>query len=46
MTIPVCADCGNFIAGKVFMTLAPDSNAKLCGNCHQVEIEMTIGDDE
>lgn len=40
MTIPVCADCGNFIAGKVFITLAPDSNSKLCRKCHEEELEM------
>ena len=42
MTIPVCADCGNFIGGKVFTTLSPDSTAKLCQSCHNVEVEMTL----
>lgn len=46
MTIPTCADCGNFIAGKVFQTLALGSNAKLCRECHQEEVEMTLTEEE
>ncbi len=46
MTAPVCADCGNFIAGKVFQTLDPFSNSKICRECHQTEVEMTLDESE
>ena len=46
MTTPICADCGNFIAGKVFQTLSPFTNSKLCGDCHKQELEMTITDEQ
>ncbi len=45
MSVPTCADCGNFIAGKVFQTLALGSNAKLCRECHEIEVEMTEGEE-
>jgi hypothetical protein len=40
MSVPTCAHCGNFIAGKVFTTLDPISNAKICRECHNEEVEM------
>ena len=46
MSVPTCADCGNFIAGKVFPTLAPFSKAQLCKECHQTEVEMTLDESE
>ena len=46
MTTPICADCGNFIAGKVFPTLAPDSNSQLCRECHLTEVEMTLDESD
>jgi hypothetical protein len=46
MTVPICADCGNFIAGKVFQTLSPYTSSKLCGNCHAEEVAMTLTEEE
>jgi recombinational DNA repair protein (RecF pathway) len=46
MTIPICADCGNFIAGKVFQTLSPYTNSKLCRNCHEEELAMTLTEED
>jgi hypothetical protein len=46
MTTPICSDCGNFIAGKVFQTLSPYTNSKLCGKCHEEELEMTLTEED
>jgi len=46
MTTPICADCGNFIAGKVFPTLAPFSKAQLCKECHAEEVAMTLTEED
>ena len=46
MTIPICADCGNFIAGKVFQTLDPNTSSKLCGKCHEEEVAMTLTEED
>lgn len=45
MSVPECAECGNFIAGRSFVTLVPDSNARVCRECHEVEVEMTEGEE-
>jgi hypothetical protein len=46
MTTLICADCGNYISGKSFITLAPDSNSKLCGKCHEEELAMTLTEED
>lgn len=46
MTTPICAECGDFIAGKVFQTLSPYTSSKLCGKCHEEEVAMTLTEED
>jgi hypothetical protein len=46
MTTPICSNCGNYIAGKVFQTLSPYSSSKLCGYCYHEEQAMTLTEED